>query len=227
MTGSTCLADLRARVLVQLMDTGLAIWDSDTIDEAIRQALGEYARVQPQGVETVVTLPADGREVALDSLTGLQEVTAAWWPYDSGAESETWPPNKVRGFTLWWDDGRPVLFLDVLDGAQPQQDDELRLWYSRSPEVADLDRATVTTLPAWHEPLIVAGAAGHAAMSRVADLVETAGTDTYAVVILGTYGRAQLKQFRLELDQLRAAAARKGASWGAGWELDKWDSSRD
>jgi hypothetical protein len=225
MTGSASLTDLRARVLVLLMDTVPDIWDNGTIDEAIRQALAEYGRVRPLGVETVIDLPGDGREVALDSLPGLQEVTGVWWPYDSAATSETWPPNKVKGFRVWWDDGRPVLFLNVLDGAQPQQDDELRLWYTASPEISGLDSATVTTLPGWHESLIVAGAAGLAAMSRVADLVETAGTDTYAVVILGTFGRAQLKKFREDLDQLRAKEARGGASWGAGWELDKWDES--
>ena len=43
------------------------------------------------------------------------------------------------------------------------------------------------------------------------------------MVVLGTFGRAQLKQFRDGLDQLRAMEARGGASWGNGWELDKWD----
>jgi hypothetical protein len=224
---TTTIADLRSRVLVLLMDVGSAIWDSDPIDEGIRQALAEYGKARPLGIETVITLPGDGREVALDSLTGLQEVTGVWWPYDSSATMETWPPNKIKGYTLWWDDGQPVLFLNVLDGAQPQQDDELRIWYSAAPEITGLDGAAVTTLPAWHESLIVAGAAGHAAMSRVVDLVETAGTDTYAVVVLGTFGRAQLKQFRYELDQLRAGEARKGSSWGAGWGLDKWDSARE
>jgi hypothetical protein len=221
----TALADLRARVLVQLMDVTPDIWDADTVDEGIRQALAEYGKVRPLGMETVIDLPGDGREVALDSLSGLQEVTGAWWPYDTAATAETWPPNQVGGFRLWWDDGRPVLFLNVLAGAQPQQDDELRLWYTATPEIEDLDSATVTTLPGWHESLIVAGAAGHAAMGRVADLVETAGTDTYAVVLLGTYGRAQLKKFREDLEELRAKEARGGASWGVGWNLDKWAES--
>ena len=226
MSGSSSITvvDLRARVSALLMDAASAIWDDDTIDEGLRQALAEYGKVRPLGVETVVTLPGDSREVALDGLSGLQDVTGVWWPYDS-SQGEAWPPNKVKGFTLWWDDGRPVLFLNVLDGAQPQQDDELRLWYSAAPEVSGLAGSIVTTLPAWHETLIVAGAAGHAAMSRVADLVETARTDTYAVVVLGTFGRAQLKQFRYDLDQLRSGEARSGAAWGSGWSLDKWDGS--
>ena len=224
MSGSASLtvADLRSRVSVLLMDVSSDIWDDDTIDEALQQALAEYGRARPLGVETVITLPGDSREIALDGLSGLQQVSGVWWPYDT-TDGEAWPPNKVKGFTLWWDDGRPVLFLDVLDGAQPQQDDELRIWYSSAPEMAGLAGATVTTLPAWHETLIVNGAAGHAAMSQVADLVETAGTDTYAVVVLGTFGRAQLKQYRFDLDKLRAGEARSGASWGPGWGLDKWD----
>jgi hypothetical protein len=54
---TTAITDLRARVLVQLMDVAPAIWDADTINEAIRQALAEYGKARPLGVETVLTLP--------------------------------------------------------------------------------------------------------------------------------------------------------------------------
>ncbi|HEX9596946.1 MAG TPA: hypothetical protein VF982_08725, partial [Anaerolineales bacterium] len=123
------LAQLRDRVEALLMDTANAIWDTGTIDEALRQSLDEYNGVFPLTMETVISLPGDGREIALNSLAGLIEVLEVWWPYDSDASSETWPPNKVRGFRLWWDDAQPVLFLDILGGSQPQQEDEMRIWY--------------------------------------------------------------------------------------------------
>ena len=122
------LAQYEARVAVFLMDTGNTIWPTATLDECIRLALHEYSEANPLGVETVITLPGDGREVALNALPGLTAVTDVWWPYDSAATTETWPPNRVRGFRMYWDDDQPVLYLETEDDTQPQQDDELRLW---------------------------------------------------------------------------------------------------
>ena len=58
------LAQLRDRVEALLMDTTNAIWDTGTIDEAIRQCLDEYNGVFPLTMETVIVLPGDGREIA-------------------------------------------------------------------------------------------------------------------------------------------------------------------
>ena len=62
-----------------------------------------------------------------------------WWPYDSDAVSETWPPNKVRGFRLWWDDLQAVLFLEIEDSSQPKTDEEVRIWYAKRQVIQDLD----------------------------------------------------------------------------------------
>jgi hypothetical protein len=217
------LAHIRDRVEQLLLDTANLIYPAALIDEALRLALDQYNLVNPLGAETVITLPAAGREIALDSLTGLLYVTEVWWPYDSTASAETWPPNQVQGFRLWWDDARPVLFLDIPDGPQPQLDDELRLWYAKRQTIADLDSAAITSLRADHESLIVLGAAGHAAMSRAADLVEISGTDLYQVGVLATWGKVKLREFAQELGRLQRHAARQGPSWGCGWILDKWD----
>ncbi len=131
----------------------------------------------PLELETVLILPGDGREIALNTLTGLSKVTNVWWPYDS--TTEVWPPNRVRGFRVYWDDARPVLFLDRFDGDQPQTDDELRIWYTGMQTIQDLDSATTTTIPDEHYSLLCTGAAGHAAMSRAVDLIETSGADLY------------------------------------------------
>jgi hypothetical protein len=220
----TTLTQLRDRVEAMLMDTANAIWDTDVIDEAIRQALDEYNQVFPLSVETVITLPGDSREIALNSLTGLLDVMEVWWPYDSAA-SETWPPNKIRGFRLWWDDAQPVLFLDLVDGSQPQQDDEMRIWYTKPQTIQDLDSADSTTLQGDHQSALVKGAAGHAALFRTADLVEVAGTDLYAVGLLGTWGRAKEREWSAFLESLRKQSARRGPPWGQGWPLDKWDTA--
>ena len=51
------LAEMRDRVEAVLMDAANAIWDADTVDEAIRQVLDEYNQVCPLSVETMITLP--------------------------------------------------------------------------------------------------------------------------------------------------------------------------
>ncbi len=210
-----------------LMDTGFAIWDAYAIDEALKQALDQYNYVNPVHMETVITLPGDGREIALNGITGLLDVLDVWWPYVSGASEETWPPNRVRGWRVWWDDAQPVLFLEIREGSQPKLDEEVRIWYSKRQTIQDLDSASITTIQGDHESLLVLGAAGHAAMQRTVDLVETAGTDLYQVSILGTWGQRKLREFQAELRTLERRHARRGPSWGIGWALDKWDEGRD
>ena len=217
------LSQLRDRVEALLMDTANAIWDTGTIDEALRQCLDEYNAVFPLTMETVIVLPGDGREIALSVLAGLIEVLEVWWPYDSDATTETWPPNKARGFRLWWDDAQPVLFLEITGGGQPQQDDEMRIWYAKRQAIQDLDAAAVTTVMSDHESSLVKGAAAHCALSRTVDLIEVAGADLYAIGLLGTWGRAKEREWYTFLETLRKKSARRGVPWGQGWRLDKWD----
>ena len=221
------LSGIRDRVEYMLMDTGNAIWDEDTIDVAIDDAMAEYSLVSHLHMETVITLPGDGREIALASLSGLLNVIDVWWPYDSDASSETWPPNRVRGWRLWWDDAQPLLILEVKEGSQPKTDEEVRIWYTKLHTIQDLNSADSTTIPQHHERIIEIGAAGHAAMSRAVDLIETANTDLYQVGILGTYGQRKLREFRSMLQRIGREKARAGPAWGVGWTLDKWDQGRD
>jgi hypothetical protein len=221
---SAPLATFRDRIEQMLMDTGNAIWDTGVIDEGLHLALDEYDMITPLHMETVITLPGDGREIALNGVTGLLNVLDAWWPYDTAATSEAWPPNRVRGWRLWWDDALPVIFLEIDDSAQPKQDEELRLWYAKAHTIQDMGGAAATTMPDDHESLLVLGAAGHAAMSRTVDLIETPGTDLYQVGLLGTWGQRKLREFQARLRKLERVVARRGRAWGAGWSLDKWDS---
>ena len=221
------IGQLIIRASAMLMDTGLAIWPALTLGEAFTQALDQYNGVNPLHMETVITLPGDGREIALSGITGLLDVLDVWWPYDSDATTETWPPNRVRGWRLWWDDAQPLLFLEIEDSSQPQTSEEVRIWYTKRHTIQDLESATTTTLRGDHESLIVLGAAGHAAMSRTVDLIETSGTDLYQVSILGTWGQRKIKEFTAALRRLERKHARRGRSWGVGWALDKWDEGRD
>ncbi len=217
------LAQLEARVQSFLMDAA-AIFDATTVDEGLRLALHEYSQANPVGMETVITLPGTGREIALNALDGLLDVTDVWWPYDSDAD-ENWPPNRVQGFRVWWDDAQPVLHLSSKDGSQPQAADELRLWYTIPHKIQNLDAGDITTLRSVDETLIVLGAAGHACFSRSVDLSETASSSTTSTPNLAALGARFLKEFRYLLAKIKPAGPSIGGGepFGAGWSLDQWD----
>src|SRR5258708_30155715 len=138
------LAQLEARTSARLVDAANAVFSLTTIDEALRTVLSDYSAALPQADEGILILPGTGREIALDSFANLTTVLEVWWPYDS--TTEVWPPNQVAGFRVWWDDARPVLFLNTKTANQPQTGDTLRLWYSKPHTIANLDAAAVPTI---------------------------------------------------------------------------------
>jgi len=220
------LAQFRTRIAARLVDASNAVWSTTTLDEALLTALHDYSRVHPNTTETVITLPGDGREIALSALTGLLDVSEVWWPYDSTPAEETWPPNRVGGFRLWWDLGSPVLFLDTADNDQPQLNDELRLWYSLLHTIQNLDSGAITTVRPDHESGLVTGAAAYAALSETVDQVGQVHIDPDETKTLQTWGAARLVEFNAWLETLRAQSARSGKPWAdQGWRLDKWDTS--
>ena len=217
----TAIADFRTRIRALLVDTGSAIYATAIVDEALQQALDEYNQACPLERETVIILPGDSREIALNGVSGLLAVTEAYWPFDS--TDEPWPPNRVKGFYVYWDDTQPVLYLNSIDGDEPQLDDELRLWYTVRHTIDGLDSATVTTVPGAHVSLLVAGAAGFAALSRTLDLIEVTSADQYMTGLLGVWSQRKLKEFRAALELVKRSKARAGMPYTQGWKLDKWD----
>ena len=217
----TALTDFRTRINAVLVDTGATIYTTAIVDEALKQALSEYNDALPLAKETVLTLPGDGREIALNGLSGLRRVLDVYWPFDSLAEA--WPPNQVRGWYVYWDDAQPVLYLNSIEGDEPQLNDELRLWYTVSHSIDGLSSATVTTIPTEHESLLVSGAAGHAAMQRTVDLTEITSADLYSVGLLAVWAQRKLKEFRDALEKIKRASSRSGQPYTQGWKLDKWD----
>jgi hypothetical protein len=145
-----------------------------------------------------------------------------YWPFDS--LNEPWPPNRVKGFAVYWDDARPVLYLNSIEGGEPQLDDELRLWYIGSHTIDGLNSATETTIPGEHDSLLVVGATGHAALAHGVDLADTSSADMYATGLILVWAQRQLKTFRDALEKIKRSSARAGLPYGSGWKLDKWDS---
>jgi hypothetical protein len=216
---------LRDRVEQMLMDSSNAIFPTTLIDEGIRQALEQYSGAYPRVVETEITLSADGREISLSTLTGLLEVLDVWYPYSSTG-SEVFPPNEVIGWRVYWDDSIPKLYIHTYQTTQPQSGEKVRIWYSTIHNLNGLDAQTTTTIRSDHEYLLVIGAAAKAAMSRAADLIETANLDLYEVNLLGSWALLKDKEFTNELEKLRRQSARFGPQWpiaSGAWKLDKWD----
>lgn len=224
---ASTLAQLEVKVAALLYDAANAVFTTATLDAALRQALEEYTEAAPLTMETTIVLPGDGREIALNGVSDLLAVTDVWWPYDSTPTSETWPPNRVPGFRIWWDDAQPVLFLTEAAGAQPQQNDELRVFYTKPHTIQNLDSAAATTLPAPHESLIARGAAGLCCLARSVDLNETAANMAVSTPNYGALADIYLNAFPAgfypRLEALRAHSSARGEPFGAGWAMDKWD----
>ena len=214
------LAQLQARLAARLVDAANTVFAAGTLEEALRAALSDYTAAAPLTMETVLVVPGDGREIALNSVAGLIGVTDVWWPYDSESASPAWPPNRVRGFRLWWDDAQPVLFLESAGGGLHLAGDEVRLWYTRAHTLQDLDGGALTTVPAHHESQLVTGAAGYAALSENLDQIGAIKLDPTETDELRRWGSARLAEFDRFLAALRAAAPLPGPAFGLGWEIE-------
>jgi hypothetical protein len=221
------LAQFEARLAAFLMDEVGAVWPATALDESLRQSLEEYSQANPLSLETALTTPAAGREIALNGLggiDGLQQVTDVWWPYDSDAAAQGWPPNRPRGWRLWWDDAQPVLIFDAGSGAEPQAGDEVRVWYTAAQRIQGLDGADATTVSAEHQSLVVLGAAAYACWSRSVDQAETAATAAVSTPNYAALALRFLKLFRARLQEIRTGQGQvRGAPFGPGWRLDRWD----
>lgn len=216
------LAQLAARTAQLLLDTGAAVFPTALLSETINHALDDYSEANPLVRETIISAPAAGREIALSALTGITDVIDIWWPYHS-TSAEEWPPPRVPGFELWWDDGQPVLVLTQADGDQPQTDDEIRVWYTHGHTIQNLNGEAATTLPPHHESLIVRGAAGYALNARAIDLAEDNTLGTSATPNYSTMADLWLTEFRQRLTEIRTRSAARRQPYPTGYRADKWD----
>jgi len=212
---ATTLATLTDRVEEILADTGNAIWSSDNIEEAIRQALHEYSQVRPQEKETSLTLAADGREVSTGTITDLIDVTEIWINYDS---TDPQYPAPIRPFRFWKDIGT----IYVMGQYEPQNADVVRVFYTALHTLDDLDSATATTIPDEDDTTLAHGAAGFAAITRSVDLAEMISVDREAVKRMDTWGQQRLSDFRLHLQTIARKRQAPTAHVPTG-SLDRYD----
>jgi hypothetical protein len=219
------LVQLEARVAARLADAGGALWALSIIDEALRSALSDYSTALPRAVETVITLPGVGREIALNNLTNLVAVLDVWWPFDT--LTEKWPPNQVAGFRVWWDDSQPVLLLASKSGNQPQLNDSLRIWYTTPHLIANLDGGSITSVFPNHESALVTGAAGYAANMALVNQMSSVQVEVGQVPALHQWAAQRLADWHTFLAAIAANSPSFGPPYGDGWGIDKWDANRN
>lgn len=215
------LAQFEARVSAKLVDASNLVYALATIDEALRTALHEYSDRLPLATDTVIVCPAASREQNLNSLTGLLQVSEVWFPFDSTAD-EQWPPYRVQGFELIWDDGQPVLRLSDRLGDQPQIDDEIRVWYTKRQTIQNLDSEAATTVLPDHETLLVTGAAGFALQSYAIDIANSITPNRRSSESFAKSGDKLVADFRAQLLKLPQRQP-AGPPFGPSWSMDKWD----
>jgi hypothetical protein len=214
------LTTLRDRVEQILQDETNAIWDTDVLDEAIRQALHEYSKTRSLESVGTITLSADGREIDVSSLSGLLGVSQVWCNYTSS--DPEYPPN-LRSFQHWPDS--TTIYVD--DDYEPQSGDVVRVFYTKLHTLNGLDSATSTTFPDDDETLIAVGASGYAATSRAVDLTEQVTLGIMTPQQIRAWGLSQLQNFRSGLKTIAGRLALRGQAHAELPKLDRYERGSD
>lgn len=211
------ISDFLSRLRILLQDPAQVFYTDADLTEAIRQALMEYSRLLPQTRSIIIT-GYTSRELSINAIAHdpqLIHVIQVWWPYVEGQEP---PVNHVNGFRLEWVSGRPYIVIETAPHRIPQSSDQVRIGYQIPHAIQDLDGYVETTLPAHHEHILLAGAAGYAARAA-----STSRTEPGTQVLLEAYARTALIDFQTKLAEEQASAARNQAvPWTKPWKMDKW-----
>jgi hypothetical protein len=199
-----------------LGDVAEEIFTVDVLDEAVRQALAEYNKVNPRQVIGTVTLASSGRELSISSLSGLVAISRVWLPYT--AASPEHPPNW-RHFEHWYEEQK----LYFPDDAEPQSGDVARVFYLARQSLNGLDGATSTTFPPDDETMILTGCVGYAATGRAVDLIEQVTRDRLTAQQLRAWGLGKLQEFRSGLKTVQRQDALRSSPFVPAARLDRWD----
>lgn len=188
----TTLADIRARVRIDLHDPNGDRWDDDAINRHIARALSDIDRAIPyEQTATLATTPGD-RDLSLATLDGLVEVEAVEYP------AGEYPPEYVA-FSRWQDT------LTVQGEVTPAGDDA-RVYYTRTHTLDALG----STLPRYLEDVLATGAAAYAAFEQAAATSDALAVSGEAPRDFASLGRAWMTAFRqLLLHHARANRVRQ------------------
>lgn len=178
------LGEMRARLRKDLRDEDPdnQRWTDGELDRHIQRAVREFSLALPQEAKATLTA-AGSRELSLASLSDLVAIDAVEYPVGR------YPPRYVR-FSVWLDT------LTLLVDSAPAVGDEVNVYYTK---LHTID-ASSSTLPARFEDVIVAGAAGYAAVewsSFATNRVNVGGRDVWRQYLV--WGQERLAEFQRAL----------------------------
>ncbi|MBI2851409.1 MAG: hypothetical protein HYX80_10320 [Chloroflexi bacterium] len=181
------LSDMRTLVRRDLHDENSSNyrWNNDELDRHIAHAVKDFSEAIPYQQKATKATTAGSREIDIASITDRINVEAVEYPVDKF-------PKRYQRFSLWAD-SLTLLGDEVPDGSNAY------IYYGKLHTLG----VSTSTIPAMHEDLIAAGAAGYAAVEwaiYAVNLVNIGGLPT-PEQFLG-WGRERLTYFRQELRRL-------------------------
>ena len=190
------LAALIDRVELDLKDSGNEEWSEAELTAHIRRALEQYSRIDPQRTKGDLASTLDTRDYDLSTLTGLQNVTDVWFPFDSA--DPQYPPNRPA----WCIPYDGYLRLEVADSPSGAADEEIRIFYTTPHAIEDLDAATATTLTADGEGTVVLGATAFAAEQYAQDMMNRVAVSTWIPLYIRDWAKARREAYEKALQEL-------------------------
>ncbi|MBI4283258.1 MAG: hypothetical protein HY663_02170 [Chloroflexi bacterium] len=181
------LSDMRTIVRRDLHDEDAANyrWSNNEIDRHISHAVKDFSEAIPYEQKATKATTSGSKEINISTITDRIMLQAVEYPVDKF-------PKQYQRFSLWGDT-LTILGDEVPDGANAY------VYYGKLHTLG----ATSSTIPAMHEDLIAAGAAGYAAAEWAVyaiNRVNAGGTPTPQEFL--TWGREKLNHFRQELKRL-------------------------
>lgn len=190
------LTALLARAAVDLSDAANDTWSSAELTDHLRRTLREIDLLAPRPTTATLTPDEGSRELSLASLGGIVALLDLWYPYD--ADEPAHPPERPAWRWLTADS----IWLAV--EAPPDGVLQARLLYGAPHTVDGLDGASLTTLDAYGEQLLVLGTTASAAeqlsLARTGAITVTTNTPHQ----LAEWARARRKRFEQGLERLAA-----------------------
>jgi len=181
------LTDMRAIVRRDLHDEDASNyrWTNDEINRHIAHAVKDYSEAVPCEQKATKATTAGSREIDIATLTDHVTVEAIEYPVGKF-------PKRYQRFSLWGDTVT-LLGSDIPDGSNAY------IYYGK---LHTLDAST-STIPAWHEDLVTAGACGYAALEWAVFAINRVNVGGSPVPgELSKWGKEKLDLFQRELKRL-------------------------
>jgi len=180
--------EIRTDVRRDLHDEDAAAyrWTDTVLDRHIARAVTEYSVASPHEEKTTLTTTAGSRDLSVASLTALIAIEAVEWPVGE------FPPRRV-GWSQW----QNTITMDVVNAPSGVENVYV---YWLGPHTLN---GSTSTIPAHHDEIITAGAAGYAALdwaSYATNRLNIGSADVWGRY--KAFADERLRRFRTELHEL-------------------------